>query len=79
MTFKAYNQVRILETAGVSYYNYGAIKEGRKKLADFYQCDKLTSSQLDILKSKGCIIKESFKQYAPELKSALILFPMKRA
>lgn len=79
MTFKAYNQVRILESAGVTYYNFGALKQGRKKLADFYQSDKITTSQRDILEKAGCIIRGSFKEYAPELKSVMILFPMQRA
>jgi hypothetical protein len=67
-------QVRLILDAGLSYYDFGTIKQGRKKLYDYYKTDKITHDQKEFLESKGAIIKLSYCQYAPEIKSTLICF-----
>lgn len=71
---KGIKQVHIVLEAGISYYEFGTIKQGRKKLYDYYKTDKITQQQKEFLESNGAIIKLSYCQYAPEIKSALICF-----
>jgi hypothetical protein len=74
---KYFKQVKLLTDLGISYYDFGTIKEDNKKTHDFYQTDRITEKQKYELELKGVEVLTSFKEYAPELKSALICFPVK--
>ena len=74
---KYFKQVKLLTDLGISYYEYGTVKKDNKKTHDYYKTDKITDKQKDELELKGVEVLTSFKQYAPELKSALICFPVK--
>lgn len=72
---KAFTQVQLLNNMGLNYFDFGVIKQGRKKLFDYFKTDKINAAQIEVLQNAGCVIKYSRPQYAPELISALICFP----
>ena len=67
--------VHALESVGVTYHAFGMIKNGRKKVADYYKTDKLTSVQLDALRAMGLEVRTCSPEYAPEIKNPIICFP----
>lgn len=68
----------LMHKLGVSYFAYGTIKNGRKKIADYYKlCSPISDNQLNQLKEYFPAITtgKSVSQYAPELKQAVLILP----
>ena len=76
---KYFYQVQSLNKLGVSYFEFGTIKQGRIKLYDYYKTDRLTPIQKNELIKLGCKIYKVGSTYAPEIIKAAICFPTKRA
>jgi hypothetical protein len=72
---QAMRQITVLNNNNLSYYDFGIIKQGKKKLFNYYKVDKITLEQKQSLEHAGCVIKGCSPQYAPEIKSVLICFP----
>ncbi len=69
-----------LYTLGLSYYAHGTVKQGRKVQAYFFKlCKPATPEQLSELRKVFPHVHtgQSQAQYAPELKSSVLLFPSK--
>lgn len=69
-----------LYTLGLSYYAHGTVKQGRKIQAYFFKlCKPVTPEQLAELRKVFPHVHtgQSQSQYAPELKSSVVLFPSK--
>lgn len=66
-----------LYRAGVSYYAYGTIKQGKTALFNYYKADKVTDAQLEALREycPDVQVKGARSEYAPELRSVLVCFP----
>ena len=68
-----------LDSIGITYHGYGTIthEPTKTKIFDYYDCDKLTDKQIEILKQsvKNMRIVTSAPSYAPELKSYKLCFP----
>lgn len=69
-----WNQIKIMQSAGVSYFNYGTKRNGRKKLFDWYATDPISENQKRILESGGATIRCTVSEYAPELRRVLVCF-----
>ena len=66
-----------LYSAGVSYHDYGTIKQGKTALFTYFKADKITDTQLAAIKAfcPDVQVKGLRSQYAPELTSVAICFP----
>jgi hypothetical protein len=72
---QAMREISIMNGLNISYFDYGLIKQGRKKLFNYYKTDKISAEQKHALEKAGCTIKGAFCEYAPEIRSVLICFP----
>jgi hypothetical protein len=72
------SQIRLMQSAGVSYFNYGTQRDGRKKLFDWYMTDPLSAEQKANLEKGGATIRGVKSEYAPEMQRALVCFDKKR-
>ena len=66
---------------GISYYDFGAIKNGRKKVADYFKTDRLTEDQRAAIVAAipPAYFLGAAPQYAPEIRRVLICIPAGRA
>jgi hypothetical protein len=66
-----------LYRAGVSYHDFGTIKQGKTALFNYYKCDKVTDEQLATIRQycPDVRLKGVRSQYAPELRSVIVCFP----
>ena len=66
-----------LYRAGVSYHDFGTIKQGKTALFNYYKCDKVTDEQLATIRQycPDVQLKGVRSQYAPELRSVIVCFP----
>lgn len=64
---------------GVSYHAYGDLKEGRKIVARWFKCDKITKEQKEALQGldDSVYFITASPEYAPEIKNVLICFKTK--
>lgn len=69
------DQIRVMNNAGVSYFNFGTQRDGRKKLFDWYMTDKLTGEQVAQLQRHGATVRGTRSEYAPEIQRAIVCFP----
>lgn len=69
-----WNQIKLMQSAGVSYYDFGTHRLNGKKLYDWYKTDSLTDRQIDILLKGGATLRGVTSEYAPELKKVLVCF-----
>lgn len=69
-----WSQIKLMQLAGVSYYDYGTHRVKGKKLFDWYKTDPLTEAQIEILQKGGATIRGIGSIYAPELRRALVCF-----
>ena len=66
-----------LHKIGVSFYEHGTLQRDGKNIFDYYRADKITPAQKECILSwcKDAKFFGSAKEYAPEMKSALVAFP----
>lgn len=69
-----FSQIKLMNSAGVSYYNYGTQRDGRKKLFDWYMVDTIGPEQKAMLEKCGATIRGARSEYAPELNRVLVCF-----
>lgn len=67
-----------LYSVGVNYHEFGTIKQGKKKVFDYFKAERLTDNQKSLILESipNCEFKTSSHQYAPEIKRALICIPV---
>ncbi len=77
MKYKINDAANRLYSAGINYYDYGTIKQGKTALFNYYKCDKVTEDQLATIRQycPDVQVKGARSQYAPELRSVLVCFP----
>ena len=77
LPYKISDAARQLYRAGVSYHDYGTIKQGSTALFNYYKCDKVTEGQLATIRQycPDVQVKGIRSEYAPEIKSVAICFP----
>ena len=75
---KKYQIPSFLYRLDVRTYGAGVIKDGRRKVADYYKCDPLTDQQMAAIRE--AIPSVSFgtavAKYAPEQVSRVIIIPV---
>lgn len=77
LPYKAGLMASTLYKAGVSYHDYGTIKQGKTALFTYFKADRITDTQLAAIKAfcPDVQVKGLRSQYAPELTSVAICFP----
>jgi len=77
LSYKINEAASRLYRAGVSYYDYGTIKQGKTALFDYYKSDKVTDEQLAIIRQycPDVQVKGVRSEYAPELRAVIVCFP----
>ena len=75
----AFSQCQTLERAGFRFYAFGTLRESGRKVAEFYKGDLLTDEMRAKLKALNPAIffLRASAQYAPEIRSYLVCFPVK--
>lgn len=68
------DQIRVMNNARVSYFNFGTQRNGRKKLFDWYMTDKLSADQVQQLEAAGAHVRGTRSEYAPEIQRAVVCF-----
>lgn len=77
---KTFELMRLFEKSGFSFYSFGTIKEGKKKIADFYKGDLTPKIKQKLIEHvPNVYFLNSQKQFAPEIKENLVCIPVKKS
>lgn len=66
----------VLYGLGINYHNFGNLRDGRKIIGGWFECDKITTEQKESLQNQFSNVKfmRIQKQYAKEIIKPVILF-----